>query len=73
MSVHESQSRTWENIVGRGRAFWTHFYPRLQATFADQLRNVPLDHFYRAINKVAPSLIRFRDNYGITLEAGAAP
>lgn len=56
--VHESQSRTWENIVGRSRAFWTHFYPRLQSTFSDQLRNVSLDQFYRAINKVAPSLIR---------------
>ena len=56
--MHESQSRTWENIVGRGRGFWTHFYPRLQATFGDQLRNVSLDQFYRAINKVAPSLIR---------------
>ena len=55
--VHESQSRTWENIVGRSRAFWTHFYPRLQA-FPDPLRNVPLDTFYRAINKVQPSLIR---------------
>jgi carboxypeptidase Taq len=56
--VHESQSRLWENIVGRGRAFWEHFYPQLQTTFPDQLRSVPLDTFYRAINKVARSLIR---------------
>ncbi|MBI5666770.1 MAG: carboxypeptidase M32 [Chloroflexi bacterium] len=56
--VHESQSRTWENIVGRSRGFWEHFYPRLQQIFPDQLRNVPLDTFYRAINKVQRSLIR---------------
>lgn len=56
--VHESQSRTWENIVGRSREFWTHYYPRLQAIFPSQLGDVPLDTFYRAINKVKPSLIR---------------
>jgi carboxypeptidase Taq len=56
--VHESQSRTWENIVGRSRACWTHFYPQLQKHFPDQLRGVSLDQFYRAINKVQPSLIR---------------
>lgn len=56
--VHESQSRLWENIVGRSRGFWEHFYPKLQAQFPDQLRNVPLDEFYRAINKVERSLIR---------------
>jgi carboxypeptidase Taq len=56
--VHESQSRTWENIVGRSRGFWEHFYPDLQKTFPDQLNNVPLDDFYRAINKVQRSLIR---------------
>jgi carboxypeptidase Taq len=56
--VHESQSRLWENIVGRSRGFWQFFYPRLQATFPDQLGGVPLDIFYRAINKVKPSLIR---------------
>lgn len=56
--VHESQSRLWENLVGRSRGFWTHFYPRLQAAFPDQLRAVPLDTFYRAINKVARTLIR---------------
>ncbi len=56
--VHESQSRLWENIVGRSRGFWTHFYPKLQETFPEQLGAVPLDTFYRAINKVSPSLIR---------------
>jgi carboxypeptidase Taq len=56
--VHESQSRLWENLVGRSRGFWEHFYPRLQAAFPAQLGAVPLDTFYRAINKVARSLIR---------------
>jgi carboxypeptidase Taq len=56
--VHESQSRLWENIVGRSRGFWEYFYPRLQAVFPDQLGNVSLDTFYRAINKVQRSLIR---------------
>ena len=56
--VHESQSRLWENIVGRSRTFWEHFYPQLQAVFPTQLGAVPLDTFYRAINRVARSLIR---------------
>jgi len=56
--VHESQSRLWENLVGRSPGFWQHFYPKLQATFPDQLGTVPLDVFYRAINKVQRSLIR---------------
>ena len=56
--VHESQSRLWENLVGRSRAFWRHWYAPLQRTFPDALRNVDVDTFYRAINKVAPSLIR---------------
>ena len=56
--VHESQSRLWENIVGRSRGFWEHFYPQLQAAFPGQLGGVPLDTFYRAINKVERSLIR---------------
>ena len=56
--VHESQSRLWENIVGRSRGFWQFFYPKLQAVFPDQLGSVPLDTFYRAINKVERSLIR---------------
>jgi carboxypeptidase Taq len=56
--VHESQSRLWENLVGRSLPFWEHFYPRLQAAFPAQLGTVPLDTFYRAINRVARSLIR---------------
>jgi carboxypeptidase Taq len=56
--VHESQSRLWENIVGRSRGFWQFFYPRLQAVFPDQLGRVPPETFYRAINKVERSLIR---------------
>ena len=56
--VHESQSRLWENVVGRGRGFWEHFYPVLQETFPDPFRGVPLETFYRAINKVERSLIR---------------
>ena len=56
--VHESQSRLWENQVGRSRGFWEYFYPQLQRVFPQQLQNVPLDAFYRAINKVERSLIR---------------
>jgi carboxypeptidase Taq len=56
--VHESQSRLWENIVGRSRAFWQHFYPALQRVFPDQLRGVTAESFYRAINKVERSPIR---------------
>ncbi|MDF1499244.1 MAG: carboxypeptidase M32 [Anaerolineales bacterium] len=56
--VHESQSRLWENIVGRSLAFWEHYYPRLQSIFSEQLGRVSLATFYKAINKVTPSLIR---------------
>ena len=56
--VHESQSRLWENVVGRSRGFWEYFYPKLQRIFAEQLSRVPLAAFHRAINKVARSLIR---------------
>ncbi|MHB9024546.1 MAG: carboxypeptidase M32 [Armatimonadota bacterium] len=56
--VHESQSRLWENLVGRSRSCWVYWYPRLQEVFPDQLGNVPLDTFYRAINTVERSLIR---------------
>ncbi|MGE0035377.1 MAG: carboxypeptidase M32 [Xanthobacteraceae bacterium] len=56
--VHESQSRLWENVVARSLGFWTHCYPWLQRTFPEQLGNVTLDTFYRAINKVERSLIR---------------
>jgi carboxypeptidase Taq len=56
--VHESQSRLWENFVGRSRNFWQFFYPQLQAVFPNQLSQVSLETFYRAINKVERSLIR---------------
>ena len=58
LGVHESQSRLWENLVGRSRPFWGHFYPALQAAFPEALHSTPQSEFYRAINKVEPSLIR---------------
>jgi carboxypeptidase Taq len=58
LAVHESQSRTWENLVGRSRSFWQYFYPRLQALFPEQLASVDDEAFYRAVNKVHASLIR---------------
>jgi carboxypeptidase Taq len=58
LGVHESQSRTWENLVGRSRPFWRCFYPQLQRTFPEQLTSVEEEAFYRAVNKVRPSLIR---------------
>ena len=58
LGIHESQSRMWENLVGRSYEFWEHFYPELQATFPEQFRPVSLDDFYRAINRVSPSFIR---------------
>ena len=59
LGIHESQSRMWENCVGRSRAFWRFFYPVLQQTFHHQLRGIDMEHFYAAINCVKPSLIRF--------------
>jgi carboxypeptidase Taq len=56
--VHESQSRLWENVVGRSRGFWQYFYPLLQRAFPQPFGAVPLETFYRAINKVARGLIR---------------
>lgn len=58
LAVHESQSRMWENLVGRSLPFWEHFYPALKKTFASQLDGVSLKAFYKGINKVTPSLIR---------------
>jgi carboxypeptidase Taq len=57
-AVHESQSRMWENLVGRSKDFWTFFYPKLKAGFPAQLENVSMEKFYKGINKVEPSLIR---------------
>jgi carboxypeptidase Taq len=56
--VHESQSRLWENVVGRSRGFWEYLYPTLQQIFPEQLATVPVAVFHRAINKVTRSLIR---------------
>jgi carboxypeptidase Taq len=56
--VHESQSRLWENLVGRTQPFWRHFYPSLQAAFPEPLRGVDAEGFYRAVNRAQPSLIR---------------
>jgi carboxypeptidase Taq len=57
-ALHESQSRMWENIVGRSRPFWNHFYPSFQATFPEAVGDVDQERFYRAINRVKPSYIR---------------
>ena len=56
--VHESQSRLWENLVGRSLPFWQHWYAPLKATFPQALDGTDVHGFYRAINKVAPSLVR---------------
>ncbi|MBN2046482.1 MAG: carboxypeptidase M32 [Anaerolineaceae bacterium] len=56
--LNEAQSRTYENLVGRSLAFWKQFYPRLQEYFPAQLGNISMTDFYKAINKVQPSLIR---------------
>lgn len=57
-ALHESQSRLWENVVGRSLPFWRWFYPRLQARFPDVLDGVSLEAFHRAVNRVRPSFIR---------------
>ncbi|QDU94754.1 carboxypeptidase M32 [Lignipirellula cremea] len=58
LGIHESQSRMWENFVGRSRAFWEHFYPVAQGMFLPTLADVSLEEFYFAVNDVRPSLIR---------------
>lgn len=58
LAVHESQSRMWENLVGRSLPFWEHFYPELKKSFPAQLDGVSLKRFYKGINQVQPSLIR---------------
>jgi carboxypeptidase Taq len=58
LGIHESQSRMWENLVGRSRPFWEHFFPEMQRAFPTAFGNVPLDEFYFAVNDVRPSLIR---------------
>ena len=58
LAVHESQSRMWENLVGRSLPFWEHFYPEFQKLFPEQVGGVDLNTFYKGINKVESSLIR---------------
>jgi carboxypeptidase Taq len=58
LAIHESQSRMWENLVGRSLPFWEYFYPEFQKLFPEQVGEVDLDTFYKGINKVEPSLIR---------------
>ncbi|HEY3393832.1 MAG TPA: carboxypeptidase M32 [Lacipirellulaceae bacterium] len=58
LGIHESQSRMWENLVGRSRAFWEHFYPQAKSAAPEAFADVPLDEFYFAINDVRPSLVR---------------
>jgi carboxypeptidase Taq len=58
LGIHESQSRMWENIVGRSRPFWKHFYPKLKKAFPGKLDGVKLEAFYKAINRVQSSPIR---------------
>jgi len=58
LGIHESQSRLWENLIGRSRAFWQHFYPAAQSRFPAALGGAAFDAFYFAVNDVRPSLIR---------------
>lgn len=58
LAIHESQSRLWENIIGRSKEFWTYFYPSFQMLFSEHLGEVSLEDFYRGINRVEPSFIR---------------
>ncbi|HEY8164250.1 MAG TPA: hypothetical protein VIF83_01730, partial [Gemmatimonadaceae bacterium] len=58
LGIHESQSRLWENLVGRSEGFWRHFYPQLQRTFDEALHDIPLETFRKGLNRVAPGLIR---------------
>jgi carboxypeptidase Taq len=60
LGIHESQSRLWENLVGRSPQFWRFFYPRVQETYPEQLSGVALDRFVAGINRVKPSLIRIK-------------
>lgn len=58
LGIHESQSRVWENNIGRAKDWWKFLYPRLKEVFPKQLKDISLENFYKAINKVQPSLIR---------------
>jgi len=58
MGIHESQSRFFENLIGRSRAFISYLFPKIQEIFPEQLNGVTADDFYRAVNRAEPSLIR---------------
>lgn len=58
LGIHESQSRMWENLIGKSKSFWKFFYPKLQKDFPEPYKKVPFEEFYKIINKVTPSLIR---------------
>ncbi len=58
LGMHESQSRLWENLIGRSAEFWSHYFPKAQTTFPGALSGIDEDEFYRGVNKVSPSLIR---------------
>lgn len=58
LGIHESQSRMWENVIGRSWGFWTFWLPRLKEYFPEQLTGIDVETFYRTINRVQPSLIR---------------
>ncbi|MFC5448225.1 carboxypeptidase M32 [Paenibacillus aestuarii] len=58
MGIHESQSRFWENVIGRSKQFWNRYYGELQQTFSGQIDDIDVDTFYKAINHIEPSLIR---------------
>jgi carboxypeptidase Taq len=58
LGIHESQSRMWENMVGRSHEFWEHYLPVLRQQYPDQLKGVDVDRFYAAVNQVEASPIR---------------
>jgi carboxypeptidase Taq len=69
-TLHESQSRLWENVIGRSLPFWRWFYPRVQEAFPDRLGDVSLDRFHRAVNRAQRSHIRIdadETTYGLHL------
>lgn len=58
LGIHESQSRLWENLVGRSHSFWKHYFPKVKSAFPEALGDVTLEDFHFALNSVQPSLIR---------------
>ena len=62
MGIHESQSRLYENFIGKGKSFWKYYFPKLQERFPEQLHDVTLDEFYKAINQIKSSMIRIESD-----------